>query len=140
MNDQAVKGTRACPIAFDQHSVDHAHNWQEQMARIRSECPRPWTDSYGGFWIASKFEDIIGIGQRPESFTAHKEIDPVTGETSGGVSIPQVPSLRAVPNETAGDEWRGARSFLDRRFAPRAVEARRRKAKQIAAANVPPLR
>jgi cytochrome P450 len=134
MSEQAVRGDRSCPIAFDQHSVDHARTWTEQFARIRSECPRAWTDSYGGFWIASKLEDIIGIGQRPESFTAHKEIDPVTGETSGGVSIPQVPSLRAVPNETAGEEWKGARTFLDRRFAPRAVETRRDKAKQIAAA------
>ena len=133
-SDPIITGDRSCPITFDQHSVEHARTWPEQMTRIRAECPRAWTDSYGGYWIASKFEDIIGIGQRPESFTAHKAIDPVTGEVSGGVSIPPVPSLRAIPNETAGDEWRGARSFLDRRFAPRAVKTRQDKAKQVAAA------
>ena len=134
MSDQSITGDRTCPIAFDQHSVEHARNWPEQMARVRAECPRAWTDSYGGFWIASKFDDIIAIGQRPDSFTAHKEIDPATGAVSGGVSIPPVPSLRAVPNETAGEEWEGARRFLDRRFAPRAVETRREKARQIAGA------
>lgn len=129
-----IKGDRTCPIAFDQHSVEHARVWPEEFARIRSECPRAWTDSYGGFWIASKLADIVAIGQRPESFSAHKEIDPATGEITGGVSIPPVPSLRAIPNETAAGEWEGARTFLNRRFAPRAVETRRAKARQLAAA------
>ena len=79
MSDQVIRGDRTCPIAFDQHSVEHARTWVEEFARIRTECPRAWAGSYGGFWIASKFDDIIGIGQQPESFSAHKEFDSVTG-------------------------------------------------------------
>jgi cytochrome P450 len=41
---------------------------------------------------------------------------------------------RSVPNETESPEWDGVRGFLNRRFAPKAVETRRAKAKQLTAA------
>ncbi len=122
------------PVDFDHHSADHAANWPSAFAELRANNPRPWSERHGGFWIATKFKDIVSIGQRPDFFSAHKDYDPVTGAIAGGISIPAIPGLRGVPNETASPEWDGVRTFINRRFSPRAVEAFRLKAQQFAAA------
>jgi len=123
-----------CPIHFDHHSQQHAENWPKIFKDMRQTCPRAWTDNFGGFWIAAKYDDIIGIAQKPELFSTAKFFDPVTGEASGGVSIPALPGFRGIPNETDPPEWNDLRNFLNRRFAPKAVEERRAKAKVFAAA------
>jgi cytochrome P450 len=123
-----------CPVAFDHHTADHAKHWTEIYARLRHDCPRAWTDNLGGFWIASKYNDIIGIAQRPDLFSTAKTFDPVTGAPQGGVSIPPLPGMRGMPNEVDPPEWKGLRDFLNRRFAPKAVEERRARAQICAAA------
>ncbi len=131
---EATRGTKSCPIQFDHESVEHARNWPEEFRELREECPRAWTESYGGFWVATRFDDIVAIAQRPDVFSAHKDYDPVTRETKGGLTIPPVPGIRGIPNETDSPEWDGLRGFINRRFAPRAVEERRARAGQFAAA------
>ena len=122
------------PVDFDHHSAGHATNWPATFALIRANSPRAWSEHHGGFWIATRFDDVIRIGQQPEYFSAHKDYDPVTGKIGGGISIPPLPGLRGVPNETASPEWDGVRTFINRRFSPKSVEAFRAKAQQIAAA------
>lgn len=131
---EAIRGSKSCPIAFDHESVEHARNWPTEFRELREQCPRAWTESYGGFWVATRFADILAIAQQPESFSAHKHYDPATGETRGGLTIPPVPGIRGIPNETDSPEWDGLRGFINRRFAPRAVEERRARARQFAAA------
>ena len=131
---EATRGTKSCPIQFDHESVEHARNWPAEFRELREECPRAWTEAYGGFWVATRFADIVAIAQRPDVFSAHKEYDPVTRETKGGLTIPPVPGIRGIPNETDSPEWDGLRGFINRRFAPRAVEERRARASQFAAA------
>jgi cytochrome P450 len=126
--------SKRCPIHFDQHSPEHALNWPTTYRELRTQCPRSWTDSYGGFWIASRYNDVINIAQRPASITAHKGVDPDTGEVFGGVTIPPLPGIRGAPNETESPEWDNLRNFLNRRFSPAEAEKRRRRTKQIAAA------
>lgn len=135
MTGQATRGaTKQCPVDFDHDSHDHALRWETEFAEMRERCPRAWTENHGGFWIATRFDDIVSIAQRKESFSTHKEYDPATGATSGGLSIPPLPSPRAVPNEADSPEWDGIRGFINRRFAPRAVEERRARAQHFAAA------
>src|SRR5579871_6263198 len=123
-----------CPIAFDHDTSAHAKNWPHEYQAMREQCPRAWTENHGGFWIATRYKDIVGIAQRPDSFTTHKSFDPQTGEVQGGLTIPPLPSFRAVPNESESPEWDGVRGFLNRRFGPSAVEARRDRARHFAAA------
>ena len=123
--------TKSCPLNFDQHSEEHAKHWREIYHIMREECPQAWTESYGGYWVATRYEDIIKIAQSTDSISAHRHIDPETGEESGGITIPLLPGVRGVPSETDSPEWDAARSFLNRRFSPSAVEARKARTKQV---------
>jgi cytochrome P450 len=119
---------------YDHHSPTHVRNWPAEFAQMRQFSPRAWTESHGGFWVATKYQDVIAIAQRPDRFSAHKDYDPETGAVSGGVSIPPLPGVRGIPNETASPEWDLLRGFINRRFSPRAVEAFRDKARLFTAA------
>lgn len=126
--------SKQCPVDFNHESPEHAAHWEASFREMREQCPRPWTQAHGGFWVATKLSDIVGIAQRGDAFSTHKDLDPVTGEVTGGTLIPPIPSVRAMPNETDPPEWNGLRGFVNRYFAPRAVEERRAMTKQFAAA------
>ena len=76
------------------------------------------------------FADIVGLAQHSDAFSAHKEFDPDTGEVDGRHLIPPVGAFRGIPNEADTPEWDGIRGFVNRRFAPRAVEERREQAQR----------
>lgn len=135
MADVAVEqGTKELPLNFDHDTSEHAHDWAARFRRLREQTPRAWTEAHGGYWIATKLQDIVNIAQRDDVFSTNKELDRVTGETSGGLSIPPVPGIRSIPNEMDKPEWNGMRGFINRHFAPRAVETRRQRTRNFAAA------
>jgi hypothetical protein len=39
-----------CPVDFDHHGAA-ADDWMAMFRTIRTECPVPWVDHYGGFWL-----------------------------------------------------------------------------------------
>jgi cytochrome P450 len=123
-------------IDFDHDSLEHAANWPKEFEEMRARCPHAWTEQHGGFWVATRYQDIIKIAQRPDCFTTAKTVDPLSGMASGGVGIPPIPSFRVVPNESESPEWNKVRSFLNPRFAPKAIEAYRAKTAQLAAAQL----
>ncbi len=125
-----------CPVDFDHFTPDHAAHWPERFAEMRTQCPRAWSERYGGFWVVSRYQDLVGIAQKPESFSPAKHYDPETGEPRGGLAIPDLPGLRAIPNEVDPPEWNLYRTFLNRRFAPKAIDERKARARQFAAALV----
>jgi cytochrome P450 len=120
-----------CPVNFDHTTPEYAQNWEQITRDLRQQCPRSWTDNHGGHWIASKYQDVVDIAQRPDRFTTYKTYDPKTGIAQGGTSIPPIPSFRAVPSESDTAEWEVVRRFLNRRFAPKAVEELRAKAEHL---------
>ncbi len=117
--------SKQCPVTFDHHSRDHADNYPKIYAELRETCPRAWSASYGGHWIATRYQDVLAIAQAKDSFTSDKTVDPVTGEVRGGNTIPSLSPYRLLPNESDSPEWEGIRTFLNRRFSPKTVEARR---------------
>lgn len=125
---------KSCPVHFDQHTLDHAARWPEIYQAMRQECPRAWTEAYGGYWVASRYEDVVKIAQSTQIMSAHRETDPVTGKESGGITIPLLPGVRGIPSETDSPEWDTVRSFLNRRFSPSAAEARKTRTREMVAA------
>jgi len=123
-------------MGFDHDSAEHAENWPAEFRDMRHKHPNAWTDNHGGFWVATRYHDIIKISQKPDTFSTHKVLDPVTGEAKGGNGIPTFPSIRMVPNESESPLWNSARTFLNPRFAPKAVLALREKTKQFTTATV----
>jgi cytochrome P450 len=124
---------KQCPVSFNHESADHARRWVEEFDEIRSKCPLAWTESHGGYWVVTRYRDIVEMAQSPDRFSSKKTINPVTGESHGGASIPTVPGQIGIPDETDSPEWDGYRSFLNRRFAPKAVEERRARTERFAA-------
>ena len=128
------EAARACPVRFDHHSEEHASRWPDEFREMREQTPRAWTEAHGGFWVATRFADIVGVVQNSDAFSAHKEVNWDTGTSTGGVTIPAQGTTRGIPNEADNPEWEGIRRFLNRQFAPRAIEERRAKTRQLTAA------
>ena len=131
MND---KSEGRCPIQFDHHGADHAAHWPEAFANLRQNSPRPWVERYGGFWMATRYSDILKIAQEVDAFSTAKTFDSETGEARGGVVIPSAPGHRAIPNEVDPPQWKVMRDLLNPLFGPRAAENRRQTARQIVTA------
>src|SRR5260221_13186147 len=89
---------KACPIRLDHHGLDHARHWPETYRGLREQNPRAWSETYDGFWVATRLSDIVGVAQRSDAFSADKRIDPLTGEASGGVTIPPSAAIGGIPN------------------------------------------
>jgi cytochrome P450 len=133
-SDAKLNASKRCPIDFDHHSAKHAVHWVEEFREMRETCPRAWSEKYGGFWVATRHSDIVAIAQRPDVFSTDKSFHPETGADIGGLAIPPIPGFRSIPNETDSPEWDGLRGFINRRFAPRAVETWRERTAGFVAA------
>ena len=134
MDDSGSAASAREAVDFDHETPEHAKHWPEQFREIRETHPRAWTNNYGGFWVATKFKDIINIAQRRDAFSTHKDYDRETGAVKGGLTIPTLPGFRSIPNESESPEWDGVRNFLNHRFSPKAVERRREKTRHLCAA------
>jgi cytochrome P450 len=130
----ASNAAKKCPISFDHESPEHAARWVEDFDEIRSSCPVAWTEEHGGYWVATRYRDIVDIAQNPTVFSSARTFDPETGAVRSGAAIPALPGTRGIPDETDSPEWDAFRTFLNRRFGPKAVEERRVRTEQFAAA------
>lgn len=119
-------GTKACPMDYDHESVDYARTWDEQYRALRQQCPIAWSGSHGGYWVASRYKDIVAIAQDGGTFSSMKYQDDA-GEVRGGVLIPPGLPARGLPIESDRPEWDSLRTYINRRFAPKAAEERRTK-------------
>ncbi len=61
--------------------ADPAPVWQ----RFRKECPMAHSDSHGGSWLPSRYDDVTAIARDVDTFTSSK-----------GVSVIEVPERRAT--------------------------------------------
>jgi cytochrome P450 len=121
-----------CPIDFDHHGAHHSRHWPEVYADLRQTCPRPFVDRYDGFWLATRYSDILSISQRTDVVSVTKSKNPVTGQETGGVTIPTMQGARSIPNELDSPEWDLVRSFLTRRFSPKAADSLRGRTEELA--------
>lgn len=129
-------GTRACPIDFDHESEGHAQNWVEEFAQMRAQCPIAWTERHGGYWVATSYDAVVGIARDAKLFSSEKTFYAETGTGTGGITIPFTPIPRGLPVEADQPEWDVLRGFINRRFAPKAVEGYRANARRFATALV----
>jgi cytochrome P450 len=126
--------TKGCPVDFDHESERHAENWPAEFRAMRDKCPVAWANSHGGYWVATRYRDVVAMAQDSETFSSFKTFDPSSGEVDGGITIPATPIQRGLPVESDRAEWELYRTFINRRFAPKAVEAKRANVAKYAAA------
>lgn len=128
MKDVSGVDRGRCPVAFDHDSKSHALEWPAIYQELRQECPVAWTESHGGFWVASRYKDVVALAQADAVFKSAKQFDPATGEVSGGIGIPPAPTPGTIPDETDRPDWEAYRQLLNRHFGPKGVERYRQDA------------
>src|SRR3954447_25974380 len=65
---------------FDHTSPEFARDPWSTYERLRAECPVAWTEAHGGFWVASRYDDVYEIARDDETFSSAREAgDPADG-------------------------------------------------------------
>jgi cytochrome P450 len=78
---------------------------------MRSRCPVAHSDQYGGFWVATKYEDVLGVAQ-----------DWATYSSAFGLTVPQSPiAVRNLPVEIDPPLHRIFKRLINAHFTPAAV-------------------
>jgi hypothetical protein len=82
-------------------------------------CPVGWTDIYGGYWVATGYEEVFELGRHPSLLSNDRD---VKGERKGylGISIP--PNL----SKPGPDSWRWTRRAAGLPAGARSLSVARR--------------
>ena len=97
--------------AFDHNDHEMRARCAEAYGELRSGCPVFHSDAWGGFWVASRYEDVYEVGRDVERFAS-----------GPGVMLPPVGHGRPLlPMEADPPEHPEYRRLLLPRFAPAAV-------------------
>ena len=130
MDVQDERATTAT-IDFDHTSNAHAQVWPATYHALRDGCPHGWTESHGGYWVATRYNDILEVAQS-SAIATEKVYDAETCQWRGGNVIPPLPVQPVLPVEAGNDAWRSYRSFLNRRFSPTMAASHRPIASSVA--------
>jgi cytochrome P450 len=71
---------------FDHHSAEFAADRSGVFETIRSQCPVAHTDRHGGYWVISKYADVVRVAKDPQTFASGD--DRASGGFKQGVNIP----------------------------------------------------
>ena len=102
-------------VEFDQHGPEYAADWKGIMSDLRATDPVAWTEAHGGFWIVSKYDDIVHCERNPQIFSCDNDLE---NERQGaqGIRIPRNP-FRFNLNESDPPEHTALRK-LEQPFFP----------------------
>jgi cytochrome P450 len=108
---------QGCPVVhFDHHSRDYAADPAGLFRHLLAEAPVAWTDAYGGFWVVSRYEDVVRIVRDDLTFSSRKDLSGPSGQYQG-VSIPARPS-KSYPIELDPPKLGKHRQLVLPRFSP----------------------
>ncbi len=92
------------------------------MSRMREECPVAYSDAYGGFWVFSRYADVLQATQDWETFSAEHSL-----------TVPETtPFVRILPHEVDPPLHRQYRKLINPYFTPAAVSQWDKATRQIA--------
>lgn len=100
---------------FDYLADDLAPVLPETLARMRAGCPVAHSDAYGGYWIVTKYEDVLRVAQDWETFSSAHGLS--VGDRSGGASV-----VRSLPVQVDPPEQRFYKRLINPFFTPKAIE------------------
>jgi cytochrome P450 len=96
---------------FDYLSPDLAPGLHPTLARMREGCPVAHSDEYGGYWVVTKYEDVLAVAQNWEAFSSAHVLS--VSSTKGVV--------RNLPVEADPPEQRVFKRLINPYFTPAAV-------------------
>jgi cytochrome P450 len=108
---------------FDHHAPEFAGSWPQVYEEMRDKCPVLHSAAHGGYFVLSRYEDVIRAGRDWETFSSAKDGDG-SGPGRQGIMIPPYParlSMAEVDPPVSLDY----RKVLLPRFSQREVDRHR---------------
>ena len=109
----AERAQLAPSVHFDHHDPDFAKDPWPTLADLRSRCPVAHSETYGGFWVVTGYEDIRRVA-----------LDDATFSSAETILIPPKKNAaqKSIPIEMDAPEFLEYRKVMQPLFAPPAVE------------------
>jgi cytochrome P450 len=82
-----------CADHFDYASPILGTHIHDALRRLRAQCPVTRTDQYGGHWVVTGYEDVLGVAQDWKTFSSAKGV----GLTQIEVVVPPIPEWSDPP-------------------------------------------
>lgn len=97
---------------FDYLSPVFARDLHPTLARMRQLCPVARSDQHGGYWVASRYEDVVRVAQDWRTFSSGL-----------GVAIPDDPNITvtAIPEHVDPPLHREYKRLINAHFTPAVV-------------------
>ena len=96
---------------FDYLSPDVAQNLHERLADMQQRCPVAHSDAYGGYWILTRYEDVLRVVQDWRNFSSEH-----------GVSVPGTAAVaKAIPEHVDPPLHREYKRIINAWFTPAVV-------------------
>jgi cytochrome P450 len=123
-----ARASRPESVTFDNTDPELIHDLYARVAEVQARCPVAWTEASGGFWMLTKYDDVVEASRDWQTYTVTQGIMiPPTG-----ASMPVIPAeldpprhskLRklVLPNftEKALQPWvPGVQKIIAEAFAP----------------------
>jgi cytochrome P450 len=100
-----------CARHFDHTSPALAATLHETLVRMRADHPVTHSDEHGGFWVATRYEDVLRIAQDWETFSSER-----------GVSVPETKmTMPAIPEHLDPPLQRVFKRLINAYFTPAVV-------------------
>src|SRR5436190_5030552 len=98
---------------FDYLSRDFGDEIHPALGRLRERCPIAHSDQYGGYWILTRYDDVLRAAQDWETWSS---------EVGGGVGIkPAGMTVRAIPVHIAPPLHREYKRLINMWFTVAAI-------------------
>src|SRR6266540_62996 len=113
MTDLGSSEELQADTSFDHHSPAFAADPWPVLADLRTRCPVARSDTYGGFWVLTRYEDIKRVAHDDETFSSAETI-----------LIPPKKNVlqKSIPIEMDPPEFLEYRRIMHPMFSPTAVD------------------
>jgi cytochrome P450 len=106
---------------FDHFAPELAGPLYETLKEMRGQCPVARSDQHGGFWVVTRYEDVIAVAQ-----------DWATFSSAHGLTVSRAPTVvRNLPVEADPPEQRIFKRLINPYFTPGAVAAFEQATRQL---------
>jgi len=100
-----------CAHRFDHLSPELAQSLHETLARMRDDHPVTWSEEHGGFWVVTRYEDVLRVAQDWRTFSS-----------AHGVGVPGTKMVvKAIPEHLDPPEHRIYKRLINAWFTPAVV-------------------
>jgi cytochrome P450 len=99
----------------------------QEWAKLRAQCPVAYNPHHGGYWMVSRYHDIVKVARDPKTFSGRYTDEPVDGvEYIGILGIPPPPRVLGIGvHEVAEDLHVPLRRAMNPYFSQSVAESLR---------------